>query len=57
MGDSQDRRERDFIRLAVIVGIVFAILVGIEMISVFGPVRTTFGPMEDDHVESAGPSE
>lgn len=49
-----DRRERDFTRLAVVAGIVFAILIGLEMLSIFGPVHTTFGPMEDDHVEVVG---
>jgi hypothetical protein len=42
-------------RLVAIVGIVLAILVGVEMLSVFGPVHGEFGPMTDDHVETAEP--
>ena len=57
MGDSEDRRERDFIRLAVIAGIILAIVIGVEMLSIFGPVHGGDGPMIEDRVESAGPSE
>ena len=56
MGDP-DRHERDFIRLAVIAVIVLAVVIGLGLISVYGPVHSTFGPMEDDHVEIVSPSQ
>jgi hypothetical protein len=57
MGDSGDRRERDFKTLAVIIVIALAIYIAMGLISVFGPVHADFGPMVEDHVEQAGPSE
>ena len=46
-----DRNERDFIRIMVIAGILMAVLLGISLVGVYGPVTGGSGPIVEDHVE------
>ena len=46
MVNNHDRREQDFIRLAVVILIVVAVVVGLGLFSVYGPVTGNFGPLE-----------
>lgn len=44
--NNHDRRERDFVRVIAIAFIALAIVVGMGIYSVYGPVHTTWGPFD-----------